>query len=597
MSSASKLTVPPPPTDDRNLASWQCYIAAAAENGDGLNAFKAGLEAAEKNMPPDHPFYETAKHGLWDAAKRHLADAHGVDALEKSYFCVFSEYPKRDPNTLAGNSELDEETIKIDNDVAVDIEIEWLSKLSPMEYQRERKFSAKKLGVTVAALDQIVADRRKRREEASQPSLYPHWDVEPYPEPVDSERLLWALIKCIRKYVMLTQDQAVAVALWVMFSWVHERAAVHSPLLIVTSPQPNCGKSTLLGVIGFLVRRSLVSVSISGAALFRSIEKWLPTFVVDEADTRLVNNDDLKEVVNSGWTRGQSVIRCDPDTNEPRSFPTFAPKAIGMKGRNLPDTTLSRAIIIEMQAKLPDEQVKDFDHVDDEDLAVLRRKLLRWANDNGERLAFATSAVPDGFHNRVRANWKLLLAIAELAGSTSKASAHKAAIAIEKIKATFETSLGVELLHDINAAFDATRQDAIFTKTLIDNLIADEERPWAAYGRARKPITDRQIAKLLEEFKIFSRTVRIGTTAKGYKKADFAEACRRYPKTKRVPHPPESDPQTSQRHNADETGTSDDFSSVTQSECDGYEKCDLSNNHGHCDAVTDENQNSWEMEI
>lgn len=68
-----------------------------------------------------------------------------------------------------------------------------------MEYQRQRKFSAKKLGVTLAALDQIVAELRKRREEASQPSLYPHWNVEPYPEPANSEWLLSALIKCIRK--------------------------------------------------------------------------------------------------------------------------------------------------------------------------------------------------------------------------------------------------------------------------------------------------------------------------------------------------------------------------------------------------------------
>jgi len=144
-----------------------------------------------------------------------------------------------------------------------------------------------------------------------------------------------------------------------MFTWVHDKVAVHSPILLVTSPEPNCGKSTLLGVIGYLVRQSLVSVLIKGPALFRSIEKWHPTFVIDEADTALVNNDDLKEVVNSGWTRGPTVVRCHPETLDPCPFSTFAPKAIGMKGRNLPDMTLSRTIIIEMQRKLAGEKAAE----------------------------------------------------------------------------------------------------------------------------------------------------------------------------------------------------------------------------------------------
>ena len=225
-----------------------------------------------------------------------------------------------------------------------------------MEYARARKPAAKQLGITVGALDKAVDEHRKQHEGESTLPVWSHWDVKSWSEPVDSERLLRALIGRIQKHVVLTADQALVVGLWVMFTWVHEKAAVHSPILLVTSPEPNCGKSTLLGVVGYLVRRSLVSVSIKGPALFRSIEKWQPTFVVDEADTAFANNDDLKEVVNSGWTRGQSVVRCDPKTYDPSPFSTFAPKAIGMKGRNLPDTTVSRAVIVEMHRKLPGEQ-------------------------------------------------------------------------------------------------------------------------------------------------------------------------------------------------------------------------------------------------
>jgi putative DNA primase/helicase len=223
-----------------------------------------------------------------------------------------------------------------------------------------------------------------------------------------------ALVARIRRHVVLTPEQAAAIALWIMFTWVHE-VAVHSPIVLVSSAEPNSGKSTLLGLIGFLACRTLLSTSITGPALFRSIETWRPTFVLDEADTAFANNQDLKEVVNSGWTRGQSVPRCDPVTYEVRAYSTFAPKAIGMKGRKPPDTTLSRSILIELKRKLPNETVQDFRHIDDEELATPRRQCLRWANDNADPLAKASPEMLSGFHNRRAANWALMLAIAEQA--------------------------------------------------------------------------------------------------------------------------------------------------------------------------------------
>src|SRR5262245_7981876 len=58
----------------------------------------------------------------------------------------------------------------------------------------------------------------------------------------------------------------------------------------------------------------------------RLMEKWNPTLVVDEADDHFKENPPLRAVVNSGWTRGAGVPRCDPDTNEPEIFSTFGPK-------------------------------------------------------------------------------------------------------------------------------------------------------------------------------------------------------------------------------------------------------------------------------
>jgi putative DNA primase/helicase len=335
----------------------------------------------------------------------------------------------------------------------------------------------------------------------------------------------------LKRYVVMTVDQMLVVALWIIFTWLHEKIAVHSPLLLVTSPQANSGKSTLLGVISFLARRALQSVSISGPALFRSIEKWQPTFVIDEADTVLVHNEDLKEVVNSGWTRGQCVIRCDPDTHEPRPYSTFAPKAIGMKGRKLPDTTLSRAIIVAIKRKRPDEMTADFDHLDTEDFARLRQQIARWARDNTDALARAEPESPVGFHNRIRANWRLLLAIAERVGGGWKLQAQRAARALEEVHDTFDPAIGIQLLADIRTAFEAVNTERMTSAAMIAELVKDEEGPWLEYGKTGKPITQKRLADLLKEFGIRPpHNVRpaTGRQGKGYHRADFEDAWERY---------------------------------------------------------------------
>jgi putative DNA primase/helicase len=466
-----------------------------------------------------------------------------------------------------------------------------LASLSPLDYARVRKQEADSFNIPVHWLDKAVEEEHRKKSAAQAPPmtapLYPHWEVEAASEPADGDRLLNALTERIRSNVVLTNDQATVVALWVMLTWVHEQAAVHSPILLATSAEANSGKSTLLGLIGFLARRSLLSVTISGPALFRSIEKWGPSFVLDEADTSLVNNEDLKEVINSGWTRGQSVIRCDPETNDPRAYPTFCPKAIGMKGRKLPDTTLSRCLIIEMKRKLPTETVADFNHLDDEGLSDLRRQLARWADENGAALASATPEIPSGFHNRTRANWKLLLGIAEAAGGDWKRRAMQAARSIERIRTTFEASIGVQLLSNIKTLFEDHNVDCITSHQLVGYLTANLEWPWAEY-RHGKPLSQKQLANLLNGYGIYSETVHpIGVShAKGYRLGQFTELFSRYltPLSEPPGQKPTSEP--CNRANACGTGTSEENRTVQAEAAHGSEKANFSYSHADLHGCT-----------
>jgi Protein of unknown function (DUF3631)/CHC2 zinc finger len=406
--------------------------------------------------------------------------------------------------------------------------IDELARLDAIDYDRRRNEAADQLHIRRGTLDnQVNARRAEQSDEAGPPPLFGHWVVEPWTEPVGTGELILALVGRVKRYVILSDDEALTVALWIMFAWVHEVAAVHSPILLATSAEANSGKTQLLSLLGFLVPRALVCVEISEATLFRGIEKWQPTIIVDEADVILINNEPLRSVVNSGWTRGSCVPRCIGDDNTPHAFPTFCPKVIGMKGKKLPDTTLSRSIIIEMKRKKAAETVTHFRSIDDAALAELRRRALRWADDTGEKLQDAEPIMPPGFDNRLGDNWSLLLTVADYAGGEWPTRARKAAVRMSKV--TEVASTGTRLLADIKAAFDEAGGDRISSAELVATLSANTESPWAEW-KGGKPITQSQLARVLKPFGIGSEVVRLSehSTPRGYMRSQFEDAWERY---------------------------------------------------------------------
>jgi hypothetical protein len=383
---------------------------------------------------------------------------------------------------------------ELTNDVVIS-----LAGMTPLQYAQQLGREAKKYRTPVKLLEKAVEAARVEQE--AEKLLEPHWEVAPADDPVNATQLFAEIEARILQHVVMPKDLAFVVALWVGQSWIHQHGT-YSPILGVTSAERDSGKSTLMGVVAFLVRRSLLSVGISAAALYRSIEKWNPTFVVDEADDAFVDNPDLRQVINSGWTRGQGVMRCDPDTNEPRRFSTFCPKAIALKGKKMPDTMLSRTIFVEMKRRLRSEKVDHFRHLDDAGFARMRSQLARWAQDSGESLGLAQPAQPEGFMNRTASNWQVMFAIADSldAGERARTVAQRIA------GATDMASAGVALLQDIKTMFEASTLDYLTSKTIIERLTADPEKPWAEWSRG-KPITEKGVAALLHEYRISSRTV------------------------------------------------------------------------------------------
>ena len=402
--------------------------------------------------------------------------------------------------------------------------IKELAALSPLDYDRTRRDKAKELKVRPATLDATVK-AAKKKEKTETGLVFD--DLEPWPDPVDGAILLSEIAVTVHRFIVCSSETACAVALWVAMTWFMLVVQI-APLAVITSPEKRCGKSQLLFLLRRLVYRALTASNISTAALFRTIDAWRPTMLVDEADSFMKENEDMRGLLNSGHTRdGAYIIRVVGDDHEPKRFNTWGAKALAGIGK-LPDTLMDRAVVMELRRKLPHEKVERLRYAEPGLFDILAAKLCRFAEDNQEAVRFSRPNLPAKLNDRAQDNWEPLLAIADVAGGQWPALARDAAL---KLAGSVDAGLtpGVELLSDIQEIFDSKKVDRISTAELITALCEDEEKPWATYNRGFQ-IKPRQVAKRLSEYGICSNTIRISasSTPKGFTKSQFEDAFLRY---------------------------------------------------------------------
>ncbi|MBI4569693.1 MAG: DUF3631 domain-containing protein [Planctomycetes bacterium] len=359
-------------------------------------------------------------------------------------------------------------------------------------------------------------------------------DPQPWTAPVDGAGLLGDLYDLSGRFMVWPGAWCRAVfALWALHSWCLD-AFDHSPRLAFLSPTKRCGKSRALALLRAVVRRALPTSNVTPAALFRSIEAWAPTLLIDELDTFIKDNDDLRGVLNAGHARGGAVLRVVGDDHEPRNFNCFAATALAGIG-TLPDTVADRAIIVPLRRKTPGEKVERLHESRLGDAcAELRRRCMRWADDHLDTLRAADPPDLDGLNDRANDNWRLLFAIADAAGGDWPDRAREAASAAAGVETDDSEEAGVQLLGDVRAILDETGLDRIASAELARRLGEMENRPWPEWKNG-KPITANQIARRLRAFGVSTRTIRTDTgTPKGYLRFDLEDAFTRYP----APIPP-----------------------------------------------------------
>ena len=397
------------------------------------------------------------------------------------------------------------------------------------EFIRERATKAleKKVKAPGRLVDRALLEGAPKRDEGQGKRLS-FESHEPWPEAVDGAVLLEDIAAAFRRYVALPPRADTALALWSIFAHAFDNFHI-GPMLALNSPTKRCGKSTALNLVGKLVPSPLTSSNLTPAVLFRAVEKYKPTLLLDEAETYVRRDrEELRGVLNASHVREQAfVLRTSGDDHEPRCFSTWCPKAFAYIGR-LPDTLEDRAVKIPMHRKAPEEKLERFRSDRTDPLRDLHRRAARWATDHAAALRDLDPAMPPKLNDRAQDNWRPLVAIADIAGGDWPTQARGAALQMSGADEDDEGSVRERLLRDIHQVFK-DRGDRVFSEDLAEELGKMEDRPWAEWGRANKAITKAALAKQLKPFGIKPRSVRIGPeNKKGYDRRHFEETFSRY---------------------------------------------------------------------
>lgn len=352
-------------------------------------------------------------------------------------------------------------------------------------------------------------------------------EVDAWPEMVDGAVLLDDIVSAIGDYVIADKETIRAAALWVTFTWLTDVVQV-APIANITAPEKRCGKTVMLSTLAKLAYRPMQASDIATAALFRSIELWSPTLLIDEVDAFLRDNEEARGILNAGFTRDSAfVIRCVGDDHIPTKFRVWGGKALCGIGK-IADTLADRSIPLRLRRKKAGESTSHLRHSDPAVWERLRRRIARFADDSSTAIGAARPAIIQGLNDRANDCWEPLLAIADAAGGEWPRMARQAAVVLHGLEGE-SPSVGVELLADIKAVFERKQATKMFSSALLDELVADDEAPWATWNRG-KAMAPRQLKTKLSEFGITSKQVRIGHESgkMGYERSDFVEAWGRY---------------------------------------------------------------------
>jgi Protein of unknown function (DUF3631) len=316
-----------------------------------------------------------------------------------------------------------------------------------------------------------------------------------------------------------------------------------TPRLVLDSPVPGSGKTTVLEHLERLCLRPIQMASLSSPALLtRMLDADTRTVLIDEADRNLNPDRDgvgeLLAVLNSGYKRGSTrpvLVPVKGGGWEAKEMPTFAPVAMAGNNPNLPDDTRSRSIRVLLMPDV-DGLIEDSDWEEyEEDARRIGGKLEAWADMVRDEVRTTRAVLPDGIRGRTRERWAPLKRVADAAGGRWPALVDELAVRdMERIEAEREEGIvqqrpAIVLLSHLHEAWDETEK-FVRTETLIDRIVAVHPEMWGDASPFGKRLTPQRFGRMLStSYNIHSnRAEHLPERPRGYLRTSIEPAFRRF---------------------------------------------------------------------
>jgi hypothetical protein len=312
----------------------------------------------------------------------------------------------------------------------------------------------------------------------------------------------------------MSESARLTVTFWLIASYTFKLYRKF-PYLRIKSPD----KNTLIDLVAELVFNPLIASDVSPAALYRVVEKFTPTLLLDEFDNKEQVRE-LSQLLNAGFDANRSALRFNMDKDCAERFRTYCPKVIASI-KPITDTTESRCLPIDLQRVPSDAEDKlvELCDINPERFQTIKRKILAWVEDNLPKIKASRPVRPSWLHTR---DWDMLrpcYVVGAVLGEWGIEMVNQAATGVfgERVA---EQSLAIEILACIRKAtklpgliFEARKSKKgvqirsglfIRTQTLVDYCNGHEENPWADWKTGDKTgLTTARFAKeLREHFKL-----------------------------------------------------------------------------------------------
>ncbi|KQP77224.1 hypothetical protein ASF37_11715 [Aeromicrobium sp. Leaf289] len=312
-----------------------------------------------------------------------------------------------------------------------------------------------------------------------------------------------------------------------------------TPRLLIDSPVPGSGKTTVLEHLSRLCHHPVQAASLSSPALLaRLLDAGMRTILIDEADRSLSPKLDgvgeLLAVLNSGYKRGGArpvLVPGQGGTWDVKEMPTYSPVAMAGNSPDLPDDTKSRCIRVLLMPDIDgtaDES--DWELIED-DAAALGAALAGWAGSVRDEVRTSRPSLPEGIRGRLRECWGPLKRVAVAAGGRWPDVADELALKdLERIQRERDEGIVIEkphilLLGHLHLIWPEG-QSFLPTEKALRQLVDLWPESWGAQSPFGKDLTAQRLGRMLVKHFSITTSRPDANGPRGYTRASLEPAFR-----------------------------------------------------------------------